>query len=370
MHEPLLSDVWVLERRAAMAARYGAGTLDVAIVEFACPACARVESAGALRLQKKVGYASFVELLEVARVLAEGLRAKETPPCPKCNAPTTFARLHYHAFHTGLAKDLVVRCTPSPDGGALAQEALTWSREEGYARLARLRPAEHARFRRDALFRAAAVTLGAGDDDGAAAALEAVLHENPGDPDLLGFLPWAFAAGKLPLAAAVAEGHRDAHPGDPEGPYWMGETLLVGLMQGVVPGEAAEQADALFAAALALAPDHYATLLGRSRLARLRGRPDEARSSLERVVAAHPDRAEGRFNLGLLVLDTEPARALELFAAGEALSPEDGDYPIGRARALIALGRLPEARAALARGRELAPKHPRLAELEAKLAAD
>ena len=60
--------------------------------------------------------------------------------------------------------------------------------------------------------------------------------------------------------------------------------------------------------------------------------------------------------------------ALEHFTRGEALAPEDPDYPLGRARALIRLRRMDEAREACERGRELAPEHPRIAEIEAALA--
>jgi tetratricopeptide (TPR) repeat protein len=73
------------------------------------------------------------------------------------------------------------------------------------------------------------------------------------------------------------------------------------------------------------------------------------------------------YNLAVIYLATEPARALEHFAAGERLAPKDADYPLGAARALLALGRQVDAREAFQRGVALDPKHRLIAQLAKQL---
>jgi len=62
-----------------------------------------------------------------------------------------------------------------------------------------------------------------------------------------------------------------------------------------------------------------------------------------------------------------PARALEHFVTGGRLAPTDADYPLGEARALLALGRKTEARVAFDRGEQLAPNHRLIATLRTQL---
>ena len=93
-----------------------------------------------------------------------------------------------------------------------------------------------------------------------------------------------------------------------------------------------------------------------------------AEAALRALLAHHPDHPEANYTLGLILLVAKPEAALACFERGEAASPEDPDYPRSRARALLALGRLPEAREAIERAEELAPDDPRVAQVAGELA--
>jgi Flp pilus assembly protein TadD len=122
--------------------------------------------------------------------------------------------------------------------------------------------------------------------------------------------------------------------------------------------------------ALELSPHHPRALTTRALILRLRGRDDDALAIYREILAHHPGSAVAHYNIAIMLLGRTPAEALAHFAAGAALDPEDADYPVGEARALVALGRRSEARRALARAKELAPDHPRIAELTRALDDD
>jgi tetratricopeptide (TPR) repeat protein len=99
----------------------------------------------------------------------------------------------------------------------------------------------------------------------------------------------------------------------------------------------------------------------------MRGDEAGARACFAAVITRCPGEAAPHFNLGVMALDSDPQAALDHFTRGESLAPDDVDYSLGRARALVRLGRAEEARQALARARDLDPEHPRIAELESSL---
>jgi len=57
------------------------------------------------------------------------------------------------------------------------------------------------------------------------------------------------------------------------------------------------------------------------------------------LMERQPDCAEAHFNLATMSLEDESQLTLEHFEAGEGLEPEDPDYLVGAARALVKLGR-------------------------------
>ena len=57
-------------------------------------------------------------------------------------------------------------------------------------------------------------------------------------------------------------------------------------------------------------------------------------------------------------MESNPSEALHLFAQGAALQPDDPEYIIGKARALLKMGKKSEADNELAKAKRMDEKHP------------
>jgi tetratricopeptide (TPR) repeat protein len=288
--------------------------------------------------------------------------ADASPSCETCGDGAAVDHLDYHAFCSSKRADLVARFR-----AARPIELLWWSADGGY-RPATLDGETRLSFTRDALLRAAKAAREAGEVQRADDALLAASLAIPGDPDLLTFLPWLCARQKAHVAGAIADAHARSVPRDPEGWYWLaqiGVELVAAGGQG--PG-LLPQVEQYLARALSIAPSHAQSLVALANVARLKGDQATAITTLEGLLGMHPGHPEGSYTLGLMLLERNPARALTCFEAGERVQPRDPDYPRGRARALLALDRFVEARAAALRARELAPEDPRVLDLMLRFA--
>ena len=100
---------------------------------------------------------------------------------------------------------------------------------------------------------------------------------------------------------------------------------------------------------------------------RFGGDPTTSAARFEELLREFPQCDAAHYNLGVILLATQPDRALEHFARGRSLAPTDADYVLGEARALVALRRETEARDRLRVAEQLRPDHPMLAKLKAQL---
>ena len=120
-----------------------------------------------------------------------------------------------------------------------------------------------------------------------------------------------------------------------------------------------EQAIALFTRAIALQPGFAAAHnnLGTA-LAALK-RWEDAAAAYRAALALEPDFSEARGNLGNVALELLlPAEALTHVDAALAANPQLAEYHHSRGRALLYLGDMPAARAALSEAARLAPDNP------------
>ena len=149
---------------------------------------------------------------------------------------------------------------------------------------------------------------------------------------------------------------------------WQGQLLFEAVNSGRAPRDQLAHVIALFGKALSLRPDSPDALIGQANIARVQGAKPTRRRALRDLLARQSDlHPEGNYTLGLILLPRSPAEALGCFERGEKEAPNDADYPRSRARALIALGRSDEARAAIARAKELAPGDPRIDQVAAQI---
>jgi tetratricopeptide (TPR) repeat protein len=349
-----------LVHRASMTREHGTYASDFFRSAWWCHRCrahlASGPAAAAIALAAYSNIDSFVASVESAAAFAVE-DADATPSCETCGDRAAIDHLDFHGFCSSKRADLVARFRSSRP-----IELLWWSSEGGY-RPAALDGEAHRAFTRDALLRAARAARETGEMQRADEALQAASLTIPGDPELLTFLPWLCGQQKTHIAASIADAHARTLPHDPEGWYWLAQIGVELVAAGGQGPELLPQVEQHLSRALAIAPSHAQALVALANIARLRGDPNAAISTLERLLLMHPGHPEGSYTLGLLLLERNPARALACFEDGERAQPRDPDYPRGRARALLALDRYLEARAAAARAHELAPEDARVIEL-------
>jgi tetratricopeptide (TPR) repeat protein len=359
------SGVPPLVHRAAMTREHGTYAFDFFRSAWWCHRCrAHVASGPPAAVIARVTYSDIDSF--VASVESAAARAMEdpdaTPLCETCSDRAAIDHLDYHAFCSSKRADLVARFRSSRP-----IELLWWSSVGGY-RPAALDGEARRAFTRDALLRAAKAARRTGEIQRADEALQAASLTIPGDPELLTFLPWLCGQQKANIAGAIADAHARALPHDPEGWYWLAQIGVELVAAGSQGRELLPQVEQHLARALFIAPGHAQALVALANIARLKGDHATAINTLERLLIMHPDHPEASYTLGLLLLERNPARALVCFEAGERVQPRDPDYPRGRARALLALDRYIEARAAAARAQELAPEDARVIELMTRFA--
>jgi tetratricopeptide (TPR) repeat protein len=147
--------------------------------------------------------------------------------------------------------------------------------------------------------------------------------------------------------------------------------MLVGAVAANrAPREAIDQAVPLLNQAIALRADYPDAQIALANVARIRNDEATATSALRSLLANHPEHPEANYTLGLILLPKQPAEALTCFERGERQAPNDADYPRSKARALLALGRAPEARAAIQRAKELAPNDARIDQVASEIASN
>jgi tetratricopeptide (TPR) repeat protein len=354
-----------LVHRASMTHDYGAFAFDFFRSAWWCQRCGVHVTSGppaaVIPLVAYAGIDSFVEKVQAAARHA----VDDADAAPACETCGDAAKLDYADYHAYVSARRAVRKRATRSARPL--ELLWWSPQDGFLVAMIAEGAKHD-FARDALLRAAKAAREAGDVELADRVLEAAAKAIPGDPELLVFMPWLCRRQKTSVAGAIAHAHSRAREHDPEGWYWLAQIGVELVASGTWSKEVLVEVDQHLQRALTIAPTHAQALVAVANVARIRGDETAAIQTLERLLSLHPDHPEGSYTLGLLLLERDPSRALGLFEQGEKAQPRDPDYPRGRARALLAMGRLVEARAAAERAQDLAPDDARVRELMARFA--
>jgi tetratricopeptide (TPR) repeat protein len=355
----LPSDTDPLAHRAESLAGYGVYAFDLMISEWRCPKCHQPVQGPDPLVNPMISYRSSAELEAwLSEALVQTLEAAELPTCENCKVEAQVQRMDYHVFHSGLGEDVVFRWK---SGGKI--ERWRWSRSQGHRPMPVFTSAEEDRFLRDALLRAASAYREANEVEAADEVLLEATQRIPGEPELLRFMPWLNGRLKYSVSGEIANAHVQSRPEDARGHFWMGQVILELVTSRTWPPDALAQASDCFHEALALNAKESDARLGLVNVARVQGDSASAKVLLEALLAQDPGHPEALYTLGLMELDGNPARALECFTAGEAISPRDADYPRGCARALLALQRWDDAREAALRAKKLAPSDPRLDDL-------
>jgi len=350
-------------QRAETTTEYGVLAYDLLLLYHACASC-RTQAQPQSRIPTRASYRSVGELVQGLPGLVDASRrvGEPLPPCT-CGGALQLTAADYHAFCSTTGRDLVARMVP----GASPQ-LFDWSISTGHQPLA---PAPHldGAVAHDAILR----TLGAlrdQDEDLASfrMVMEEALQRMAYEPELFRLAPYLMRHAP-DLVDRMASAHMQAAPQSAKGYYWKGQLAVEALARSGAHPQALQEPLSLFRQALACQPNDPDSLIGLANVARLANDDPQAESALRALLQQQPNHPEGNYTLGLVLLPRNPTEALACFERGEAASPEDPDYPRSKAKALLALGRVPEARAAIARAQSLAPDDPRVAEVASQLAA-
>lgn len=359
-----------LRFRATQRRLHGAALPDDLVVTWVCRECGEETVEIAHRPCKSVSYRDLDGLITAA-VEASLAAAARPAPCTVCGGDRAIDQADYHVSHSAAACDFVVRWRPR---GALfgrgRTELFWWDPDLGYQRTERLSEEEIAAVERDALVRALRSAHETGGLAAALPILEEAVARIPDERALTDYIAPLREAGHAATARAIAGARVEAGDADPVALYWLGALIMEDVAHGVWPLEMLTDAERHLDRALVLRPDYPEAELARARAARLRGDNALAVRMLRALCERHPDYAEAAHDLGVLLLVNDPAAALEAFRRGLDASPRDAACARGVAEALLCLGRIDEARAAIAHARFLAPHDPRVEAIAAALRRD
>jgi len=271
----------------------------------------------------------------------------------------TAPQARYFAFHSGRGLDIVVTLV----GG---RPVATWGGQG--AAITSLSDADARVLAEDAALRDAAGTLEAQGLEAAFPAIERAVAAAPRRRELIAFAKRLVQARKYSIAGRIVDARLAADPDDIEAMV-LDAQMIMNLVNGRQWGpEHLADADRRLTRVLALAPGDVRARLMWCDIPRFGGDVATSAQRFRELLARHPDVDAAHYNLAAIYLaGGEPARALEHFVSGGRLAPTDADYPLGEARALLALGRKTEARVAFDRGEKLAPNHRLIATLRTQL---
>ncbi|MEM6795777.1 MAG: tetratricopeptide repeat protein [Acidobacteriota bacterium] len=365
MLESLLND------RRALADRYQAALFDWSTVSLCCTRC-DARSMSSFFVILDVDYDSMESLeAHAGNLVPRLLEHLDGPRCARCEAETFVDRLYLLTYHAPESRDLVVAHAPESEEHPFESATCSfWHPDSGFEPVERFSPGQAQGFELSALVRRAAVEEMAAQPDDEAVVEHGIraLDRAPGHPLLLEILEKLIDWGRTQLAGAIARAHIDLHPEDPQGHYWLGEVIFKMVNHGARDREALDEAIHHLSVAIELDPGLTSPRNSLGNCLRLLGKNHQARLWYIDLIEEDAGCPEARFNLGIMDLEAGDAEsALAHFEEGEKVELEDADFPVGRARALLALGQVEEAAEALERVRELNPDHPRLESLEAQL---
>jgi thioredoxin-like negative regulator of GroEL len=271
----------------------------------------------------------------------------------------TAPQARYFSFHSGRGLDIVVTLVQG-------RPVATWG-GQGPA-ITALSDDETRVLAEDAALRDAAGTIETQGIEAAFPAIERAVAAAPRRRELIPFAKRLVQARKYSIAGKIVDARLTADPDDVEA-MLLDAQMIMNLVNGRQYGpEHLAEADRRLTRVLALTPDDVRARLMWCDVPRFGGDAATSAQRFRELLARHPNVDAAHYNLAAIHLaGGEPARALEHFVAGGRLAPTDADYPLGEARALLALGRKAEARGAFDRGEKLAPNHRLIATLRTQV---
>lgn len=255
----------------------GVEILDAGYLFYECRRCA--DETVVVIVFHDVGYDDLDSLrgyvLDKFQVTSPGSRKE----CRNCGRRAPLRRLEYFCYHAVDDREIVVRVTPRRFSWAEPTiETYWWDPERGVVKLDQLNEDQTLGFELSTMARRAIVESSndPADIDKVFAEAKDLFGRVPGHPLLLKAVPTLHQFGRIALSEAISRAHVAAHPEDPEGHAWLGDTIFKIVNHGVFPKKALDEAIQHLTRALELDPTSVQARIGLDNCARLLGKEDQA----------------------------------------------------------------------------------------------
>jgi hypothetical protein len=265
---------------------------------------------------------------------------------------------YYHSFHSARGLDLVV--SRDVDGAR-------WWTSTGLVDVTDWNAEDDRILAQDAALRTAAGTI---ETQGLPQSFDAIARATArafARPELLAFAARCVDVKKFSLAGKIIDDRLVVDRNDPTALFLDAKITMSLVSTRQWPVERLRDAEAKLAIVIGAQPSNLAARLMRADIPRYAGDPAGSVPRFEELLRDFPTCDAAHYNLGVILLGTQPDRALGHFAAGRAIAPRDPDYVLGEARALVALRRVGEARERLAQAERMAPSHPMIPKVRSQL---
>ncbi len=348
--------------RKKMTDEFGAGTLDKGICLFHCTQCGNEIADPSVRTIADASYNDLQSISALTVRLAKSMAKSDLPDCSNCKVRSRLKHYDYHLYHATESRDLVVRATP-PKGvfSRWTTESFWWNPEKSYVAIERLDNRQQIELSLSILRRRLEIASIIEDPDieKIAAIADQLLNTIPGHALLLESASVFVKYGKTSIAGAIADAHIERHPQDAKGYECLGHVIFSVVNNKAMPLEALEEAIEHLNKALQLDPNSVQASISLANCYRLQNRIDKSKSVFQNLLSRDPNCAPAHYNLGIMALESQyPNDALRYFESGANLEPDDADFPMGQARALIMQRDIEKANLAFDRAKELDPDHP------------
>jgi hypothetical protein len=227
--------------------------LDTVHTTVACKKCNRFLQDPAVRVMSDAHYRDLTSLIEHARAVASQVYSAPSAPCA-CGNRTSVVAVDYHAWHSAMGRDLVIRCHRRMF--SIDIELFWWAESTGHVPASPLTEKQRHVVRRDACFRAIHAAVERSGIRSAIHLIEAAIPHFRGDPDLLAYGAQLLAAGRADLLATIALSHVALRRTDADGHFWLAMALYHDVTRGALPSARLTDVETCLNKALAISPDH------------------------------------------------------------------------------------------------------------------
>jgi hypothetical protein len=357
-----------IRTQASSMVQSGQSLPDALIRTAGCPECGGADKP-AIQFFEGTYYTDLFGFIGHALMACAASNLIEKPnKCRKCRLPMQLMFADYHSRHFDRQKDLVLRCFYSGFGTyGLSYGLLWWAGGSDYSAISHNQISEEESCAQ--LLERAVLLLQAHERAWGLAVIRRAMTQYSGDPLLLECVSLLDRDNERGIVDSIVSGHLAKYPDDPSAHYWMSKLLIQAYIESLGPPQLLTEATEHIERALSNRPGWQEAELIDCLIGRLKNEDGTAlRSKYDGLLQKYPDYPDLYYDYALFAMENNPAEALSLFAQGSALQPDDPEFVVGKARALLLMGKKNEANIEFAKAKRMGEKHPGVLKAERNFA--